>query len=138
MNHGRIGHKARRTGPPGEGRRFRRMLRRKPSEERITMSKIVERVLNMSDVLGEAGYPADSAGKTNIPNTQGAAEKIGDACARLLGGTWQPGDDRLDLILTGAAPVWAYMMVWHVCHGRCVRLTYASPAATIIAYSHGL
>lgn len=84
-----------------------------------------------------AGFRAEANGKFNLPPTQEIANALAKAIADTIG-TWEPGEPRQEVVLTGAAPVWAYLAIAHALHGRCVRLTYSAPNAEIIIWSHGV
>ena len=100
--------------------------------------EIQTRTLLFADIAAEAGHLADHTGKTNLPANQRTADDLAEAAVRLLGGTWAPGMPRVDLTITGAGPVWAYLVITHALHGRVVRLTYSAPNATITVWDHGL
>jgi hypothetical protein len=103
------------------------------------MSEIVKQSLSFLAIADAAGFPADAQGKTNLPPTQETCHQLAAAAIALTGTLdWIPGDDRIDLTLTGPGPVWAYLVIAHALHGRCVRLTYAAPNATIVVWSHGI
>jgi len=42
-----------------------------------------------------------------------------------------------DIILTGSAPVWLYLMISHALHGKATRLIYDSPVTgEVIIFDH--
>jgi hypothetical protein len=96
-------------------------------------------VLDMSDILVASGLTKDNSGRFNVPATQEMADTIAAAALTLLP-KWEPGSPMLDLILTGAGPIWAYCVVCHSLHGHVARLSYSSPnvSGTIEIFNHGL
>ena len=105
---------------------------------RMTTMKTVTKTVTFEEICREAGFIAGPDKKLNLPATQGTCQDLQGAAIRLCGGEWKPGMEMLDLTITGAGPVWAYMILQHALHGRCARLTYASPNATLVIWSHGL
>lgn len=100
-----------------------------------------KRTLTMTDIAAIAGYRPGADGKLSLPNTQDCADAIAVAATRLAldgAGEWCPEDPPIGhLVLTGAAPVWAYLVAAHALHGLATSLTYASPNATVLIYAHG-
>jgi hypothetical protein len=99
---------------------------------------VTKKTLLFGDIAAAAGFLPDGTGKTVLPANQQCAQDLADASVRILGGMWGPGDERVDLTISGAGPVWAYLVIAHALHGRVVRLTYAAPNAEIVVFSHGL
>jgi hypothetical protein len=90
------------------------------------------------NVAERAGFVPGPDGKLNLPPTQDTADRLAAAAAAMVGGEWHPGDDRFDVVLTGAGPVWGHLAIAHALHGRVVRLMYEAPNASIVIFSHGL
>ncbi|MBL6986896.1 MAG: hypothetical protein ISR72_07635 [Methylobacter sp.] len=45
--------------------------------------------------------------------------------------------DGLDVVLTGAAPVWLYLRIAHVLHGKAKSLVYRSPVTgDVVIFDH--
>ncbi len=129
-------------------RRARRLARQKvarlllapPERRRMTMVKT--RTIRFEEIAAAAGFLPGPDGKLNLPaRDQGevnqTAERLRSAVCEEFG-NWEPGEPRLDLTITGAGPVWGYLAVAHALHGRCARLTYASPVGSLVIWSHGL
>jgi hypothetical protein len=93
--------------------------------------------LDFAAIAKAAGFAPGGDGKLNLPPTQDTAFALARAAVELLP-PWRPGEPAPDVILTGAGPVWAYLVIAHALHGRAVRVTYAAPNARIVVYSHGL
>lgn len=93
--------------------------------------------LSFADIAACAGFHPGGDGKLNLPATQDTAFALGRAAVDLLP-PWQPGEPAPDVILTGAGPVWGYLVIAHSLHGRAVRVKYAAPNADITVFSHGL
>ncbi len=93
--------------------------------------------LEFAAIAARAGFTPAPDGKLNLPATQDTAYALGRAAVELLP-AWSPGDPAADVTLTGAGPVWGYLVIAHGLHGRAVRVRYAAPNATITVYSHGL
>jgi hypothetical protein len=96
-----------------------------------------EITIQFSEIAGLAGFHPEADGKLNLPATQQTADALSAAAITRLGGEWQPGDDRISVVLTGAGPVWGYLAIAHALHGRVVSLRYAAPNADIVVFSHG-
>lgn len=92
--------------------------------------------IRFEDIATQAGFPPKEAGKLDLPVCQKTADLLAAAAARLLG-DFEPGDPPTDVVVTGAGPVWGYLAVAHSLHGRCRRLDYVAPNATICVWSHG-
>jgi hypothetical protein len=92
--------------------------------------------IEFNDIAAAAGFTPGADGRINLPNTQETADTLALAVLQVVG-TWMPGDESLEVTLTGAAPVWAYLKIAHSLHGRAARLVYAAPTATIEIYNHG-
>lgn len=42
-----------------------------------------------------------------------------------------------NVVLTGAAPVWLYLRLAHTLHGKCLSLSYDSPASgEVVIFNH--
>lgn len=42
-----------------------------------------------------------------------------------------------EVILTGAGPVWLYLRLAHCLHGKCLSLSYTSPASgEVVVFNH--
>ena len=94
-------------------------------------------LLNFTDIATQAGFTPGPDGKLNLPTTQEVADALGAAAVALLP-AWKPGDAAVDATLTGAGPVWAYLVIAHALHGRVRTLTYSAPNTPGIAvFSHG-
>ena len=94
-------------------------------------------LMTFQTIAERAGFAPGAAGKLNLPATQETADTLAGAAVSLLP-SWQPGDEPVDLTLTGAGPVRAYLVVAHALHGRVRTCTYASPnAPAITVFSHG-
>lgn len=93
--------------------------------------------LQFGDIAAKAGFAAGPDGKLNLPATQATADALAAASVALLP-PWQPGDDPVDVTLTGAGPVWGHLVIAHALHGRARSLFYAAPNAPQIAvFRHG-
>lgn len=92
--------------------------------------------MKFDQIASEAGFRAGPDGKLNIPATQESADKLASVCNDLVGG-WEPGDEKATVTLTGAGPVWGYLCIAHALHGRCAKLIYAAPNATVTVWDHG-
>lgn len=93
--------------------------------------------LQFADIATRAGYLLGPDGKLNLPVAQFTAVALASAAVDLLG-PWSPGDEPVEVILTGPGPIWGYLMIAHALHGRAAKLTYAAPNATIVIYAHGV
>ena len=94
--------------------------------------------LTFNQIAFQAGFTPGPDGKLNLPATQDAADALASAAVTLVGGDWNPGDDTVAVILTGAGPVWGHLAIAHALHGRAVKLTYAAPnAPAIVIFGHG-
>lgn len=98
------------------------------------MSAFVSKTIELQQILALAGFRPGGDGRVALPNTQDAADALARATHEAMG--WHPGDPRVDVTLTGPAPVWAYLVIAHALHGLCRTLTYASPVATIVVFRH--
>jgi hypothetical protein len=125
-NHGNKGSKVRRTGPYYGGAE-------RPRKERNVIEKVA---IEFASLASLAGFPVDSTGKASLPATQETADRLAAEAVAYCGGHWVPGMARVEVVITGAGPVWAYLVIAHALHGRCVRLTYAAPNATIVVFDH--
>lgn len=92
--------------------------------------------MTFAEVAELAGFKPAADGKFNLPATQETSDKLAKTINDWMG-EWKPGDDRMELTLTGAGPVWGYLAIAHAAHGRCARLIYAAPNATMIIWDHG-
>ncbi len=105
----------------------------------IPEPEVVEKkTITFEAVAARAGHKPGPDGKLNLPSSDQAAEDLAAAAIAICGGPWHPGMPRLDVTLTGAGPVWAYLKIAHALHGRVVRLVYAAPNATVVIWNHGL
>lgn len=94
--------------------------------------------LNFADIANQAGFVPGADGKFNLPATQETADALAAAAVALIG-PWAPGDAPITITLTGAGPVWAYLVIAHALHGRVAALEYAAPnAPRIRVFSHGV
>lgn len=96
-------------------------------------------VLNLEDVVEKAGYVRNPDGRFSLPNTQECADLLAKTALEMLKiAVWTPGAPIYrEMTLTGGLPIWGYLKIAHALHGRCSRLVYASPAATIEIFNHG-
>lgn len=94
-------------------------------------------VLPFSVICEAIGFFPDSSGKYSLPVTQEVADELAAAALSLLP-SWKPGVEMPSVTLTGAAPVWGYLVVAHALHGLVPKLTYAAPNATngIVVFNH--
>lgn len=93
--------------------------------------------LTFNAIAERAGFLPGPDGKLNLPAEQATADALAAASVSLLG-EWQPGDDPVDVTLTGPGPVWGYLAIAHALHGRAVRLAYSAPnAPSIVVFAHG-
>ena len=96
-----------------------------------------ETVLNFTEIAADAGFETGADGRLNLPATQATADALSVSAQTLLG-EFEPGSEPVDVILTGAGPVWGYLAIAHGLHGRAVRLTYSAPNADgIVIFNHG-
>ena len=95
--------------------------------------------IEFAEVAAAAGFFPGADGRLNLPATQVTADALCKALEIGILPEWVPGTPPLDVILTGAAPVWAHMALAHALHGRARRLTYAAPNAPggIVIFNHG-
>lgn len=94
-------------------------------------------ILNFDDIAASSGFTPDQSGRLVLPATQDTADAIGKAALALCP-AWQPGDAPLDVTMTGAGPVWAYLVIGHSLHGRVRKLMYSAPnAPLIVVFNHG-
>jgi hypothetical protein len=95
-------------------------------------------IMQFEEIAAAAGFTPEASGRLNLPATQETADALGRAALDLLPG-WVPGNPPVDVVLTGAGPVWAYLVVAHALHGRAARLTYSAPnAPAIVVFTHGV
>lgn len=95
--------------------------------------------IDFNEVAAKAGFVPDTAtGRLNLPATQAVASALNSALVSLLP-TWTPGAEPVDLTLTGAGPVWAYMSLGHAVHGTVRSLKYVAPNTPggILVFQHG-
>ena len=97
----------------------------------------MERTITFNEIALSAGFTPGPDGKLNLPATQDTANLLAQAATDMVG-EWKPGDDRVILTLTGAGPVWGYLVIVHALHGRVARLIYSAPNAEIVVFSHGI
>jgi hypothetical protein len=94
-------------------------------------------ILPFSEVCRLAGFTAGADGRLNLPVQQETVDALTRAAAEALL-PWRPGDDYIDVTLTGPGPIWAYLAVAHGLHGVGRSLTYAAPnAAPVVIWRHG-
>lgn len=94
-------------------------------------------LMQFGDIAVAAGFVANLDGKFNLPATQETADKLAAASVSLLP-VWNPGQESVDITITGAAPVWGWLCIAHALHGRVRKLEYAAPnAPSIVVYAHG-
>lgn len=94
--------------------------------------------IDFTQISEKAGFPAID-GRVNLPATQEVAEKLGAAMKSLLP-AWGLGSEPVDVTVTGAGPVWAYMVLGRACHGAVRGLRYTAPNTTpegIWIFRHG-
>ena len=93
--------------------------------------------LDFADIAAAAGFAPGPDGRLNLPATQETADAL--ALAALSLAPWAPGDAPMDVVLTGAGPVWGHLCIAHALHGRARTLTYAAPNAPegIVVFRHG-
>lgn len=97
------------------------------------------KTLTFVQIANEAGFTPQTDGKLNLPAKQETANVLAQAAVTLVGGEWKPGDDVVDVVLTGAGPVWGHLAIAHALHGRARKLTYAAPnAPEIVIFGHGV
>jgi hypothetical protein len=122
------------TSSANRKRRGRRRAARTLTAMRLTMQTLT---LTFEQIATRAGFRAGADGKLNIPASQASADELARAASSFLQ-EWKPGDPPCEVTLTGAGPVWGYLCVAHALHGRCARLIYAAPNATVTVWSHGV
>ena len=94
-------------------------------------------LMNFNDIASQAGFTPGPDGKLNLPTTQETADALAAAAVALLP-AWTPGQDPVDVTLTGPGPVWGYLTIAHGLHGRVRTLVYAAPNTPgITVFSHG-
>jgi hypothetical protein len=95
-------------------------------------------VIPFEYIARDAGFEPQADGKFNLPATQETADRLAAAAAEHVG-KWTPGTEPpRPVTLTGAAPVWAYLVIAHALHGRVPALYYAAPnAPRIKVFGHG-
>ena len=94
--------------------------------------------LSIPDLLVAAGAEDVGGGKVYAPSTPEFASALATAAVAAVGGPWTPGQPAIPPVtLTGAGPVWAYLIVAHALHGLVPSLQYAAPSASITIYKHG-
>lgn len=94
-------------------------------------------ILDFNAIAAAAGFTPGSDGRLNLSATQDTADALARAALVLV--PWVPGDGPLDVVLTGAGPVWGHLCIAHALHGRARTLTYSAPNAPdgIRVFSHG-
>jgi hypothetical protein len=95
--------------------------------------------MNFIDVAAAAGFVPGPDGKLNLPATQATADALAVAATSMIP-EWCLGDPPVDVVLSGAGPVWGHLAIAHALHGRVGRLTYAAPNTPdgIVVFSHGM
>jgi len=94
-------------------------------------------IVTLNDVCRMAGFEPGPDGRLNLPPGQATVDRITRAAAEMLL-PWRPGDDYVDVTLTGAGPVWAYLAAAHGFHGTARSLSYASPnSEPVVIWRHG-
>ena len=95
-------------------------------------------LLTFDAIAGKAGFTPEPSGKLNLPATQESADALANASTALLP-EWEPGQEPLDVVLTGPGPVWGYLCIAHALHGRVRSLQYAAPnTKEILVFGHGV
>ena len=95
--------------------------------------------IDFTQVAAQAGFAPGADGRLNLPATQATADALAVAALATLP-AWKPGDAQLDVVLTGAGPVWGHLMIGHALHGRARSLTYSAPnvgSDGIQIFNHG-
>ena len=82
--------------------------------------------IDFAEVAARAGFTAGPDGRLNLPPEQRTCDKLAKA-ARGIIGSWAPGDPAVELVLTGAGPVWGHLAIAHGLNGIAHRLRYAAP-----------
>lgn len=90
-------------------------------------------IIDITHLASKAGFDQKPDGSYVLPNSQETA----DTLAKLAVDAVKDETERLDIILTGGAPIWAHLKVAHALHGRALRLTYKSPIVEIQIFNHG-
>lgn len=103
---------------------------------RIPM-KVQKLMVEFAEIARFAGFTPGPDGKLSLPPNDETLAAF-DRAVNDLYGRWRPGDDSIDLTITGAGPVVVYLRIAHSLHGRVARLTYASPGWTAVVWNHGL
>ncbi|NCA72715.1 MAG: hypothetical protein EOM91_22190 [Sphingobacteriia bacterium] len=95
--------------------------------------------LDFAQIAYRAGFKPGNDGRLNLPATQLAADALCHAALSLLP-DWAPGSPAIDVILTGAGPVWGHLAIAHALHGRAARLSYVAPNTPdpIVIFAHGV
>jgi hypothetical protein len=93
-------------------------------------------ILTFEAIALKAGFVPNPDGKFSLPAVQETADKLGAAALALLP-EWQVGDPAVEVIVTGAAPIWGSMCFAHSFYRRVSKLIFAVPnASEIVIYSH--
>lgn len=72
----------------------------------------------------------------NLETFYSNAAKLNDLPVYVQKAIEQAGSGN-DIILTGQAPVWLYLTVAHVLHGKAKKLTYRSPVTgDVVIFDH--
>ncbi len=94
--------------------------------------------LDFAEVAAKAGFVPGPDGRLNLPLGQDTCHRLARA-ARGIIGTWRPEDPAVEVILTGAGPMWGQLVVAHACNGIAVRLRYVAPNCPMVTvWGHGL
>lgn len=93
--------------------------------------------VHFAEVCRIAGFEAGPDGRLNLPVSQDTVDRLTRAAAEMLL-PWAPGDAYIDVTITGAGPIWAYLAVSHGLHGAARSLSYAAPnAQPVQIWKHG-
>lgn len=90
--------------------------------------------LNMELLYSRAGFAKKADGSFVLPNNQSTADTLAVLAQEAVCLYHAP----VDLVITGAGPVWAYLKIAHALHGKVARLTYKSPVIEVEIFNHGL
>lgn len=96
-------------------------------------------VIMFSNIARTAGFEPGSDGKFSLPNDQATADALAAAAVRMLP-LYVPGkSDPFDVVISGAAPIWAWLCILHALHGRVRSVRYCAPglpADGIVIFNH--
>lgn len=88
-------------------------------------------MIEFADVAARAGFTPGADGRLNLPPEQATCDKLAVA-ARKIVGPWRVGDPAVEVILTGAGPVWGHLAIAHGLNGCVQRLRYAAPNTPLV------